>query len=153
MIEVQVLDNQGFIWKTEDVLKLRKDYRIVGTFLGVTPKNLDTGLPLIISEEEMQLSKEKNLVRLYEVKSWTSEPSEQTIQKVLEYKEQSYQSQIEEFKEERKEVILKMADKIVAGKRKKLNQMKYKGSELKKVERNVSYAEGGGIEALLEPQI
>jgi len=126
-MEVQIVGDVGFVWNLEDVLALRNKFRILGSFIGFSPKSVDIGLPLMLMGEEVQLLKEKGIVRLVEIKCWEKEPSEKLIQRALEYKEESYQSQIEEFKVERVEVISKMADRIVAGKkRKKLEQLKKK---------------------------
>eukprot|EP00092_Neocalanus_flemingeri_P028604 GFUD01031061.1.p1 GENE.GFUD01031061.1~~GFUD01031061.1.p1 ORF type:complete len:334 (+),score=109.71 GFUD01031061.1:51-1004(+) len=126
-MEVQIIGEVGFVWDLEHVLVLRNKFRILGSFVGFSPKSVDIGLPLLLMGEEIQLLKEKGIVKLVEIKCWEEEPSERIIQRALDYKEQTYQSQIEEFKEERIEVINKMADKIVAGKkRKKLEQLKKK---------------------------
>jgi len=126
-MEVQIVGDVGFVWNLENVMLLRKKYRIVGSFVGSSPKSLEIGLPLQLLGEEVQLLKEKGIIRLVELKCLEKEPRDSFIQRALQYKEQSYQSQIEEFKEERIEMINKMADKIVAGKkRKKLEQLKRK---------------------------
>ena len=90
---------------------------MVGSLAGASPKKAST-LPLILMSEEVQLLREKGLVRLVEV-DW-AKGKEERAARAEAYREQSYQGQIEEFKEERKEEIMRMADKIVDGKRKKL---------------------------------
>lgn len=126
-MEVQIVGDVGLVWDLNTVLLLRNKYRILGSFVGFSPKSVDIGLPLQLLGEEVQLLKEKGIIKLVELKCLEEEPSDKLIQRSLEYKEQSYQSQIEEFKEERVEVINMMADKIVAGKkRKKLEQLKRK---------------------------
>jgi len=126
-MEVQIISDIGLVWNLEDALLLRNKFRILGSFVGASPRSVDIGLPLLLMGEEIQLLKEKEIVKLIEVKSWECEPSTKLVQRALEYKEQSYQSQIEEFKKERVEMIHKMADKIVAGKKKKkLEELKRK---------------------------
>ena len=90
---------------------------MVGSLAGASPKKAST-LPLILMPEEVQLLREKALIRVVEV-DW-AKGKEERAARAEAYREQSYQGQIEEFKEERKEEIMRMADKIVDGKRKKL---------------------------------
>jgi len=127
-MEVQILNNSGFIWNAEDVKTLRLKHRILGNFVGFAPKTYHIGLPLILQPVELQLLKEKGLVRFYQVDG-AKHPRDQLIEKALEYREQCYQTQIDEFKAERTEKIYSIADKIVAGKRKKMLQEE---KELKK---------------------
>jgi len=107
----------GQVWDPSTVAKLRSEARVVGSLAGGSPKQAAT-LPLILMPEEVQLLREKGLIRVVEV-DWAKGKKERA-EKAEAYKEQSYQGQIEEFKQERKEEILRMADKIVEGKRKKL---------------------------------
>jgi len=107
----------GQVWDPNTVARLRTEARVVGSLAGASPKKAST-LPLILMPEEVQLLKEKALVRVVEV-DW-AKGKEERAARAEAYREQSYQGQIEEFKEERKEEILRIADKIVDGKRKKL---------------------------------
>jgi len=126
MIEVQVIGNVGHVWSVEEVRALRTQYRILGSFAGVAPKSMEIGLPLILLPEELQLLREKQVVRLYELVLGDNPPVD-LVQMAEAHKEESYQSQIEEFKTERIEVIHKMADIIVVGKRRKqLEKLKRK---------------------------
>ena len=63
-MEVQVLGNSGFVWSLEDALRLRKEHRIVGSFVGFTPKTFESDLPLVLLPEEIQLLREKNLIKI-----------------------------------------------------------------------------------------
>ena len=63
-MEVQVLGNSGFVWSLEDALRLRKEHRIVGSFVGFTPKTFEADLPLVLLPEEIQLLREKNLIKI-----------------------------------------------------------------------------------------
>lgn len=67
MIEVQVIENVGHVWSVDDVQALRTQHRILGSFAGVAPKSMEIGLPLILLSEELQLLREKQVVRLYEL--------------------------------------------------------------------------------------
>ena len=61
---MQVLGNSGFVWSLEDALRLRKEHRIVGSFVGFTPKTFEADLPLVLLPEEIQLLREKNLIKI-----------------------------------------------------------------------------------------
>ena len=80
-MEVQVIGNSGFVWSLEDALKLRKEYRIVGSFVGFTPKTFEADLPLVLLPEEIQLLKEKNLIKImsYDTKA----PNEKIIRRLI----------------------------------------------------------------------
>ena len=121
-MEVQVVGNSGFIWNIEDALKLRKNHRILGCFVGFTPKTFEEDLPLVLLPEEMQLLKEKSLIKIIKLKD-SKAPNEKLVKRLqvfffskhisldkyfraLEYKEKMYQTQIEEFKSERVEVMI-----------------------------------------------
>ena len=71
---------------------------MVGSLAGGSPKQAAT-LPLILMPEEVQLLREKGLIRVVEV-DWAKGKKERA-EKAEAYKEQSYQGQIEEFKQER----------------------------------------------------
>ena len=66
-MEVQVINNVGYIWNREDVRKLRDRHRILGSFVGFSPKTFNIGLPFISLPEEMQLLKEKRIIKLYQI--------------------------------------------------------------------------------------
>lgn len=112
------------MWNPEDVFRLRQQFRIVGSLVGNFPKQSRerNGLPLLLSPPEVQLLKEKGVVRLVEMPGLVRPPQSQAVSQAEEYREQSYQEQIETLREERKKAILGLADKIVAGKRRKLLQ-------------------------------
>ena len=118
-MEVQILENKGFVWNVQDIKILREKHRILGHFVGFCPKTFDESLPLMLLPEEVQLLKEKDLIKLYQINAET-QLSQEVVNKGLDFKEQNYQLQVEEFKTERIERIKQMADKIVEGKRKKL---------------------------------
>ena len=80
-MEVQVIGQSGFVWNQSDALKLRKSHRILGNFVGFTPKTYEIGLPLVLLPEEMQLLVEKNLIKLIELKDIKAKPNEALIQR------------------------------------------------------------------------
>lgn len=79
-MEVQVIGNSGFVWSPEDALTLRKNHRIVGCFVGFTPKTFEADLPLVLLPEEVQLLKEKNLIKIIRLND-TEAPSEKLIKR------------------------------------------------------------------------
>ena len=79
-MEVQVIGNSGFVWSPEDALTLRKNHRIVGCFVGFTPKTFEADLPLVLLPEEVQLLKEKNLIKIIRLND-TEAPSENLIKR------------------------------------------------------------------------
>ena len=80
-MEVQVLGNSGFVWSLEDALRLRKEHRIVGSFVGFTPKTFESDLPLVLLPEEIQLLKEKNLIKI--MKYDTKAPNEKIVRRLI----------------------------------------------------------------------
>ena len=64
-MEVQVINNVGYIWNHQDVRKLRDKHRILGSFVGFSPKTFNIGLPFMLLPEEMQLLKEKGIIKIY----------------------------------------------------------------------------------------
>ena len=85
-MEVQVIGNSGFVWSLEDALKLRKNHRILGCFVGFTPKTFEVDLPLVLLPEEMQLLKEKNLIKMLKLKD-TKAPNEKLVKRLTFYPE------------------------------------------------------------------
>ena len=86
IMEVQVIGNSGFVWSLEDALKLRKNHRILGCFVGFTPKTFEVDLPLVLLPEEMQLLKEKNLIKMLKLKD-TKAPNEKLVKRLTFYPE------------------------------------------------------------------
>ena len=81
-MEVQLVGNYGFVWSLEDALTLRKSHRIVGCFVGFTPKTFEVDLPLVLLPEEMQLLKEKNLIKIMKLND-TKAPNEKLIKRLI----------------------------------------------------------------------
>jgi len=102
------------------VTKLRRDHRIVGSFIGSLPsftrQNNELGLPLLLMNEEAKLLVDKGVARIVRYQFFVDNDVKQYYEQM---KNEFYQQNYERFKSERKEAILKIADKIVAGKMKK----------------------------------
>ena len=121
MLEVEVVNGQGLVWEPTTVSTLRIEHRIIGSLLGPGPRGgQERGLPLSLSNEELQLLREKGLVRTYKV-AWPN-VARKGLEKAKLFWEESYQEQVEEFKKERIVEIEKNAEKILAGKKKALKR-------------------------------
>ncbi|XP_023331935.1 tRNA-splicing endonuclease subunit Sen34 isoform X2 [Eurytemora carolleeae] len=131
-IEVQIENCQGYVWSVQDVLRLRRDHRILGSLVGCGAKHPreEQGLPLLLSPQEIQVLKEENVVRLVQLPELREPPTAERKSSSHEYLESSYQQQIHIFKKEKEKNIEQFADRILAGKLKKMEKME--GKILKK---------------------
>ena len=82
MINVQILNNAGFVWNKEEMRILRERYRILGSAIGFTPKTFDINLPFILMPVEVQTLKEKKIIKLCKVDSSTP-PSQEKISRFV----------------------------------------------------------------------
>ena len=80
-MEVQIHGENGFVWDLDVVKELRNKYRIIGSFIGFSPRNVEIGLPLLLMGEEIQLLKEKGVIKLIELKCLLKSPSDRIIQR------------------------------------------------------------------------
>jgi len=125
-IEVQLSGggHSGLVWSKESVLRLRRDHRILGSLVGADarfPREM-TGLPLLLSEQEMHVLIEEAVIRLVYLPRLVLPLSQEVKEKAEKYDEDSYQKQIQLLKNERELSIRSFADRIVEGKRKKMLQ-------------------------------
>ena len=114
-------NKHSFSFQFTECFALRHDCRIVGSFvgtLGAAPRQIQvSGLPMILSPEEIDLLMQLNRICLLKMKD--GKMSEEYKNKFQLYLEMNYQDQIEAFKVERQKEIHKMSDKIMEGKRRK----------------------------------
>ena len=82
MINVQILNNAGFVWNKEEVRILRENHRILGSIIGFTPKTYNINLPFILMPVEVQILREKRIIKLYNVDSSTP-PSQEKISRFV----------------------------------------------------------------------
>ena len=82
MINVQILNNAGFVWKKEDVRILREKHRILGSSIGFTPKTFKINLPFILMPVEVQILKEKRIIQLYSIDN-SMPPSQEKISRFV----------------------------------------------------------------------
>jgi len=82
-IPVHIVNKNAFIWDPEDVIILRTKYRIVGSLVGLLPKNplqnIFSSLPLLLLPEEVSLLLEKGFIYLIDDKKSHLKPSSSDI--------------------------------------------------------------------------
>ena len=61
---------------------LREKHRIIGSPIGFTPKTFNINLPFILMPVEIQLLKEKKIIKLYKVDS-SEPPSQDKISRLV----------------------------------------------------------------------
>ncbi|XP_043272962.1 tRNA-splicing endonuclease subunit Sen34 [Venturia canescens] len=117
-------EGQAFVWSAEDWLTLRKDHRIIGELIGCLPKksrqDILHGLPLMLLPEEATLLLEKNIARLIYYPCLLQKPSKSLKKIVEEYRGKLFVQQEECLRQERRNQLIKVMDKIVDGKRRKI---------------------------------
>ncbi|XP_062606664.1 tRNA-splicing endonuclease subunit Sen34-like [Saccostrea cucullata] len=122
-IKVYLQNDKPLVWSSKDAVELREEWRIVGCLIGCLPRlprqNNHLGLPLQLSKEEVTLMLEKGAIILVDGNSGLRETSAQEKEEFDEYREQSYQNQVEMFREERKREIHQNMGNIIEGKKKK----------------------------------
>ncbi|KAI1289757.1 tRNA-splicing endonuclease subunit Sen34 [Halotydeus destructor] len=120
-IKVTCSHDKYFIWSPNDLIALRKDWRITGTLIGTLPnqvyQNLQLGLPLEISNFEVQLLLENGAIELTQVLK--KEPSEESVNEFAKHKLEVYDNYTAEVREERRQAILENVESIVQVKRKR----------------------------------
>lgn len=110
----------------KDIRRLRKEFRIVGSLIGCLPslprQDHLLGLPMQLMREEVFILLSQGAARVVEYKELNS-PTQEIHQKEREQiHKTSFIEQEALFKEERINHIMKMADKIIEGKRKKAKE-------------------------------
>ncbi|XP_048780508.1 tRNA-splicing endonuclease subunit Sen34-like [Ostrea edulis] len=147
-IKVYLQNDKPLVWSARDSVELREQWRIVGCLIGCLPRlprqNNYLGLPLQLSKEEVTLLLEKGAILLLNNSSDLKQPSVQEKEEFNEYRQKSYQAQVEMFREERKKEIHQNMANIIEGKRDKaqkdLEERKSRGevSEEAEVEEDFS---------------
>ncbi|XP_050389564.2 tRNA-splicing endonuclease subunit Sen34 [Patella vulgata] len=126
-----VTHGKVFVWNTDDVMKLREDYRIVGNLVGCLPRaprqNIQLGLPLQLAPYEVTLLLEKGLCELLESVKLSSQVDEDRMKQFTDMRQTSHQQQIPLFIDERRKEINQHRHKIVEGKKAKRHKLKQDG--------------------------
>ncbi|XP_022322892.2 tRNA-splicing endonuclease subunit Sen34-like [Crassostrea virginica] len=122
-IKVYLQNDKPLVWSSKDAVELREEWRIVGCLTGSLPRlprqNNHLGLPLQLSKEEVTLLLEKGAIVLLTEFTELKEPSEMDKKEFMEYREASYQTQVELFRDERKKEISHNMANIIEGKKAK----------------------------------
>lgn len=114
------------VWNAKDADVIRRCYRIVGNLVGALPRNPHQvqvmGLPLQLMPEEVTLLIEKGFAKLVEYEEMTKEPASELKEIFKDCRDRCYEEQVVAAAEQRKREIEVIADKILSGKRKKLEK-------------------------------
>lgn len=124
-LKIHCICSNYFIWDATDARRLREEFRIVGNLTGCLPRaprqNIHLGLPLQLMPEEVTLLVEKGFAEV--VQEEYLEPTEEDIARYNQQQEESYQKQVELFRNERRAEIRRKLPDIVEGKKKKRNAL------------------------------
>ncbi|KAF2880940.1 hypothetical protein ILUMI_25221 [Ignelater luminosus] len=119
MIDLCYQNNKACVFSAADWETLRKQYRIVGSFLGST--QVTPALPLVLLPEEVCLLVNKQLARIIHYPHLQDLPTEHDISEYSAIQNHLLQAEQDIYKENRKCDLEKIIDKIVEGKMKKSN--------------------------------
>ena len=108
VITISVLGrNKGLIWNSNDVLSVRETYRIAGCFVGSLPRkpwqNTALSVPLLLMPEEATLLLQKGKAIMMSEPETLLSPSESTVNKLKEQRQELHMEQIRMFVSERVE--------------------------------------------------
>ncbi|XP_052764569.1 tRNA-splicing endonuclease subunit Sen34-like [Mya arenaria] len=135
-VKITKFQNDFLIWSASDSRVVREEFRIVGTLTGCLPRaphqNTHLGLPLQLCKEEVRLLIDKGFAELVET---VYEDANDTTRNEFKQREQeSYERQIDLFKEDRKVELKRCLPKIIEGKKAKRNKLlderKKKGEDI-----------------------
>ena len=114
-------------WDVDDVIKMRSQYRIVGSLIGSLPRkprqNNAFSLPLLLSREETTLLLDKGFARIFYMPKNLPKPSSELVGKFNELREESVIKQNEQFKKMHEEKRKELADVIADGKKRKREKL------------------------------
>lgn len=123
MIDLTYSNGSVFVWNVDDVYRLRKDYRIVGNFIGCLPslprQDQMLGLPMQLTSEQIHFLLKRNVARVVRYEELDRPVGEEARKRREEAVGCSYLEQSVLYREERLSQLMKISKKIVEGKRKK----------------------------------
>ena len=103
-----------YAWDVDDVIKMRSQYRIVGSLIGSLPRkprqNNAFSLPLLLSREETTLLLDKGFARIFYMPRNLPKPSDELVGKFNELRNESVIKQNEQFKKMQEEKRKELAD-------------------------------------------
>ena len=133
-IKIVMISGNPFIYNVKDFRRLRNKCHIVGNLVGAParfPRQIkQNGLPLLLMNEEVTLCLEKKFARVVEYPELAQPKSEEIKEGLKKLERESYELQCIIAKEQRKKEIENMVDKIVIGKRRKVENKLMKDPSL-----------------------
>ena len=116
-----------YVWDVDEVIKMRSQYRIVGSLIGSLPRkprqNNAFSLPLLLSREETTLLLDKGFARIFYMPRNLPKPSDELVGKFNELRNESVIKQNEQFKKMQEEKRKELADVIADGKKRKREKL------------------------------
>ena len=125
-----------YAWDVDDVIKMRSQYRIVGSLIGSLPskprQNNAFSLPLLLSREETTLLLDKGFARIFYMPRNLPKPSGELVGKFNELRKESIIKQNEQFKKMQEEKRMELAD----GKKRKREKLASSAAKKLRDQRN-----------------
>ena len=129
-----------YAWDVDDVIKMRSQYRIVGSLIGSLPRkprqNNAFSLPLLLSREETTLLLAKGFARIFYMPRNLPKPSDGLVGKFNELRKESVIKQNEQFKKMQEEKRMELADVIADGKKRKREKLASSSAKKSQDQRN-----------------
>ena len=129
-----------YAWDVDDVIKMRSQYRIVGSLIGSLPskprQNNAFSLPLLLSREETTLLLDKGFARIFYMPGNLPKPSDELVGKFNELRNESVIEQNEQFKKMQEEKRKELADVIADGKKRKREKLASSSAKKSQDQRN-----------------
>ena len=129
-----------YAWDVDDVIKMRSQYRIVGSLIGSLPRkprqNNAFSLPLLLSREETTLLLAKGFARIFYMPRNLPKPSDGLVGKFNELRNESVIKQNEQFKKMQEEKRKELADVIADGKKRKREKLASSSAKKSQDQRN-----------------
>lgn len=116
-----------YAWDVDDVIKIRSQYRVVGSLIGSLPRkprqNNAFSLPLLLSRDETTLLLDKGFARIFYMPRNLPKLSDELVRKFNELRKESVIKQNEQFKKMQEEKRMELADVIADGKKRKREKL------------------------------
>ena len=129
-----------YAWDVDDVIKMRSQYRIVGSLIGSLPRkprqNNAFSLSLLLSREETTLLLDKGFARIFYMPRNLPKPSDELVGKFNELRKESVIKQNEQFKKMQEEKRMELADVIADGKKRKRDKLASSSAKKSQDQRN-----------------
>ncbi|XP_059619667.1 tRNA-splicing endonuclease subunit Sen34 [Phlebotomus argentipes] len=123
-IQLNIIENRGFLFNTNDYMTLRTEHRIVGTLIGCNVNNPRSnaigGLPAVFSEIEVRFLVEKGLVSLRRNSGLRAPPAPECVQQYRSFLDAQLQDQRRILKKRKVGELEENLEKIMSGQRQKL---------------------------------